>query len=472
MKQFDYSFTSESVSAGHPDKVADQISDAILDAYLAQDPHAKVACECLITTNHLTIAGEVTSTADVDPIAIAKEVLERIGYNDSAIGFNWKTAFYQNLLHQQSREINDSVADGGAGDQGLMFGYATSEGPNLMPLPIWLAHQLMRKHQELRDSGKYPFLLPDAKSQVTVDYNINTPVGISKVVLSAQHTPDIKQEDLRKFIIAEIIEPVIADYKGDSETEYLVNPSGSFTIGGPHGDTGLTGRKIIVDTYGGKCPHGGGAFSGKDPSKVDRSAAYMARYIAKTLVAQGYAKECTIQLAYAIGHNQPLSVHVNTHGTSNQHADTRLALAVRAVFDLSPNGIINELGLKQPIYSQTAINGHFGHLDFPWEKVSSDKADRLREYFETGYGTDLRNKEWKKLLAASSLDKLIENFNREVRVPASSSARFEYIILLVDEIKNRGIDISCITGENNSIRLSKKVKIVNNTLQFSERNNL
>lgn len=466
MNLFNHSFTSESVSAGHPDKVADQLSDAILDAYLAQDPDAKVACECLITTNHLTIAGEVTSSAVVDPVAIAKEVLERIGYNDSATGFNWKTAFFQNLLHQQSKEINDSVIDGGAGDQGLMFGYATSEGPNLMPLPIWLAHELMRKHRVLRDSGKYPFLLPDAKSQVTVDYNINIPVGISKVVLSAQHTPDIKQEDLQKFIIDEIIEPVIAQYKGDSETEYLINPSGSFTIGGPHGDTGLTGRKIIVDTYGGKCPHGGGAFSGKDPSKVDRSAAYMARYIAKILVANGYAKECTIQLAYAIGHDQPLSVHINTHGTSNQHADTRLALAIRSVFDLSPNGIINELGLKQPIYSKTAINGHFGHLDFPWEKVSTEKADRLREYFETGYGSGLRNEEWKKLLAASSEDGLLEKFNKEVRVPASSSARFEYIILLVDEFKNRGIDISCITGENQSIRLSKKVAVVNNVMHF------
>lgn len=465
MNLFNHSFTSESVSAGHPDKVADQISDAILDAYLAKDPDAKVACECLITTNHLTIAGEVTSSAVVDPIAIAKDVLDRIGYNDSAIGFNWKTAFYQNLLHQQSKEINASVIDGGAGDQGLMFGYATSEGPNLMPLPIYLAHELIRKHQQLRDSGNYPFLLPDAKSQVTVDYKLNTPIGISKVVLSSQHTPDISQEDLRAFIIREIIKPVIANYKGESETEYFVNPSGSFTIGGPHGDTGLTGRKIIVDTYGGKCPHGGGAFSGKDPSKVDRSAAYMARWIAKLIVSAGLAKECTIQLSYAIGHDQPLSVHVDTHGTSLHHVDSRLALAVRSVFDLSPKGIINALQLKRPIYSTTAVHGHFGNNDYPWENIDAKKLNQLKEYFDRDFGVENRREEWKKILAEKTNQELVDSFNREVNSNASASARFEYIILLVDELKNRGIDISFITGENNSIKLSRKITIVENKLE-------
>ena len=465
MNLFNHSFTSESVSAGHPDKVADQISDAILDAYLAKDPDAKVACECLITTNHLTIAGEVTSSAVVDPIAIAKDVLDRIGYNDSAIGFNWKTAFYQNLLHQQSKEINASVIDGGAGDQGLMFGYATSEGPNLMPLPIYLAHELIRKHQQLRDTGNYPFLLPDAKSQVTVDFKLNTPIGISKVVLSSQHTPDISQEDLRAFIIREIIEPVIANYKGESETEYFVNPSGSFTIGGPHGDTGLTGRKIIVDTYGGKCPHGGGAFSGKDPSKVDRSAAYMARWIAKLIVSAGLAKECTIQLSYAIGHDQPLSVHVDTHGTSLHHVDSRLALAVRSVFDLSPKGIINALQLKRPIYSATAVHGHFGNNDYPWENVDDEKINQLKEYFDNDFGTEKRNNEWKKTLTEKTNQELVDSFNREVNSNASASARFEYIIVLVDEFKNRGIDVSFITGENNSIKLSRKITIVETKLE-------
>ena len=465
MNLFNHSFTSESVSAGHPDKVADQISDAILDAYLAQDPDAKVACECLITTNHLTIAGEVTSSAIVDPIAIAKQVLERIGYNDSATGFNWETAFYQNLLHQQSKEINDSVIDGGAGDQGLMFGYATSEGPNLMPLPIYLAHELIRKHQELRDTGNYPFLLPDAKSQVTVDYKLNSPIGVSKVVFSAQHTPDITQEFLHEFIIREIINPVIAKYKGESETEYFINPSGSFTIGGPHGDTGLTGRKIIVDTYGGKCPHGGGAFSGKDPSKVDRSAAYMARWIAKLIVSAELAKECTIQLSYAIGHDQPLSVHVDTHGTSLHHVDSRLALAVRSVFDLSPKGIINELQLKRPIYSPTAVHGHFGNLDYPWENLETDKLDQLREYFSKDFGGEKRRNEWKKILSSYDAQNLVDSFNREVNSRASASARFEYIILLVDEFKNRGIDVSIITGDNNSIKLNQKVTLVDNALQ-------
>jgi len=466
MNLFNHSFTSESVSAGHPDKVADQLSDAILDAYLAQDPDAKVACECLITTNHLTIAGEVTSSAVVDPIAIAKEVLERIGYNDSAIGFNWKTAFFQNLLHQQSKEINDSVIDGGAGDQGIMFGYATSEGPNLMPLPIYLAHQLIRKHQDLRDTHNYPFLLPDAKSQVTVDYKLNSPIGVSKIVFSAQHTPDITQEFLHEFIIREIIEPVIAKYKGESETEYFINPSGSFTIGGPHGDTGLTGRKIIVDTYGGKCPHGGGAFSGKDPSKVDRSAAYMARWIAKLIVSLGLAKECTIQLSYAIGHDQPLSVHVDTHGTSLYYLDSRLALAVRSVFDLSPKGIIKELKLKRPIYSQTAVHGHFGNLDYPWESTATEKIDQLREYFRDDYGRDVRTKEWKKILAGFTIEDIVDSFNREVRSRASTGTRFEFIILLKDEFKNRGIDICCITGKYGAIKLDQKVRVVNNALQL------
>jgi S-adenosylmethionine synthetase len=363
-----YLFTSESVSEGHPDKVADQISDAILDAYLKQDPNSKVACECLITTGQLIIAGEITSTAEVDAVSIAKEVIRDIGYTHSEYGFDCNTAAYINLLHQQSPEINSSVIDGGAGDQGLMFGYATNETKELMPLPIILAHKIMERQSELRKNGTLEWLLPDAKSQVTVRYENEVPVSIDTVVVSTQHKANVTQETIRREVINQIILPVINEYIKDSKPEFLINPSGSFTIGGPHGDTGLTGRKIIVDTYGGSCPHGGGAFSGKDPSKVDRSAAYAARYVAKHIVASGLADRCTVQLSYAIGVAEPTSIYVNTHGTGKTDDESIIA-KIRKVFDLTPNGITKTLNLRQPIYLKTASYGHFGRIGFPWEEL-------------------------------------------------------------------------------------------------------
>jgi S-adenosylmethionine synthetase len=363
-----YLFTSESVSEGHPDKVADQISDAILDAYLKQDPNSKVACECLITTGQLIIAGEITSTATVDAVSIAKQVIRDIGYTNSEYGFDCNTAAYINLLHQQSPEINSSVIDGGAGDQGLMFGYATNETKELMPLPIILAHKIMERQSELRKNGTLDWLLPDAKSQVTVRYENEVPVAIETVVVSTQHKANVTQETIRREVIHQIILPVINEYIKDSKPEFLINPSGSFTIGGPHGDTGLTGRKIIVDTYGGSCPHGGGAFSGKDPSKVDRSAAYAARYVAKHIVASGLADRCTVQLSYAIGVAEPTSIYVNTHGTGKKDDESIIA-KIRKVFDLTPNGITKTLNLRQPIYLKTASYGHFGRNGFPWEEL-------------------------------------------------------------------------------------------------------
>ena len=361
-------FTSESVSEGHPDKLADQVSDAVLDAYLAQDPDAKVACECLVTTGQLILAGEITSSAHVDGVAVAREVVRSIGYDDPAIGFDCANARYLNLLHEQSREINRSVSVGGAGDQGLMFGYASSESPTLMPIPIHIAHRLMERQAELRKGGTIDWLLPDAKSQVTVLYVDDKPVEVTKVVLSTQHRPGVGNEEIHRRVISEIIEPVIDACLPGSQPEYLINPSGSFTIGGPHGDTGLTGRKIIVDTYGGSCPHGGGAFSGKDPSKVDRSAAYMARYIARHLVAAGLADRATVQLSYAIGVAEPTSVYVHTEGTGRV-SDTEIERRVEKCFDLTPAGIVETLRLKRPIYRPTAAYGHFGRPGLPWEET-------------------------------------------------------------------------------------------------------
>ena len=377
MSNTHFHFTSESVSEGHPDKVADQISDAILDAYLIRDANAKVACECLITTGQLVIAGEVTSTAHVDAIAIAKEVIKNIGYTNASIGFDYEKAGYINLLHEQSPEINFSVADGGAGDQGLMFGYACNETIELMPLPITLSHKLVERQSQLRKNGKIDWLLPDAKSQVTVLYENDKPVRVETIVLSTQHKPDVTQEKIREVVIEQIIKPVIKNYLNGSLPEYLINPSGSFTIGGPHGDTGLTGRKIIVDTYGGSCPHGGGAFSGKDPSKVDRSAAYAARYVAKHIVASAIADRCTVQLSYAIGIAKPTSVYINTHGTG-KISDESIADKINQLFDLTPNGIINTLKLKQPIYFQTAAYGHFGKADLPWEVLNESILKQLQ----------------------------------------------------------------------------------------------
>jgi len=369
-------FTSESVSEGHPDKVADQISDAILDACLRQDANAKVACECLITTGQLVIAGEITSNAHVDAVSIAKNVIKRIGYTNAEYGFDYNTAAYINLLHEQTPEINLAVSDGGAGDQGLMFGYACNETPELMPLPIILAHRMMEKQSELRKNGSLEWLLPDAKSQVTVQYVNGKPVKVDTVVLSTQHKANVSQETIRAEVIKRIIEPVINAYLPGSTPTYLINPSGSFTIGGPHGDTGLTGRKIIVDTYGGSCPHGGGAFSGKDPSKVDRSAAYAARYVAKHIVAAGLATKCTIQISYAIGISAPTSVFVDTQG-SGIIADEIIEQKIHHLFNLTPDGISKALQLKQPIYEQTASYGHFGKSNLPWEKLNENIIAQL-----------------------------------------------------------------------------------------------
>ena len=377
MTKHTYQFTSESVSAGHPDKVADQISDAILDAYLAQDPNAKVACECIITTGLLIVAGEVTSTAKVDHTVIAQKVLERIGYNNDAVGFNYHTAEIRNVIHTQSPEIFNSVVDGGAGDQGIMFGHACNDTPALMPLAITLSHEIVRKLHELREENVLPWLRPDAKSQVTVTYDENGPVSVDKVVVSTQHSEDISQADLHAAVIHHALEPILREWIKIKQPEYLINPSGSFIIGGPQGDTGLTGRKIVVDTYGGSCPHGGGAFSGKDPSKVDRSASYAARYIAKHLVASGVLTKCNVQLSYAIGVSEPTSIHIESFGT--HRCDLNLLVsAICDLFPVQPKAIIEAFGLKRPIYQPTASYGHFGNVDYPWEVLDSAKIQALR----------------------------------------------------------------------------------------------
>ncbi len=368
MSKTSYLFTSESVSEGHPDKIADQVSDAILDAYLTQDPDAKVACECLITTGNLIIAGEVSSTAHVDVVQVAQKLIRLIGYNDEEVGFNAATATYTNLLHEQSREIRSGVLDGGAGDQGLVFGYACQESPELLPLPLVLAHGIVKRQAELRKNGKLPWLRPDAKSQVTLRYEDGQPVGVEKIVFSTQHSPEIDLPTLRAEAIEQIILPVIEPYFPDSNPEFLINPAGSFIVGGPHGDTGLTGRKIIVDTYGGSSPHGGGAFSGKDATKVDRSGAYAARYVAKHVVAAGLASRCTVQISYAIGVAEPTSVHLDTHGTGSI-PDSVILSKIGSAFELTPKGIIRTLGLKRPIYQQTAAYGHFGKPQLPWEQI-------------------------------------------------------------------------------------------------------
>ena len=372
-----FQFTSESVSAGHPDKVADQISDAILDAYLTLDPLSKVACECLITTNVLVIAGEVTSHAKIDPVDIAKTVLKDIGYDNDAVGFNCDKAIIQNVMHTQSSEIFDCVVDGGAGDQGIMFGHACRDTDELMPLAIMLSHQIVKKLHELRKDKTLPWLRPDAKSQVTLTYENGVPVSVDTVVVSTQHDESISQEDIRTAVIEKVIEPILGEWIKDKKPEYLINPSGSFTIGGPHGDTGLTGRKIVVDTYGGSCPHGGGAFSGKDPSKVDRSAAYAARYIAKHLVASGLMDKCTVQLSYAIGVSEPTSIHIESYNTHRCDLST-LVKVVYDLFPVKPNQIIEVFQLRRAIYAQTAAYGHFGNDNFPWEVINETIIDTLK----------------------------------------------------------------------------------------------
>jgi S-adenosylmethionine synthetase len=377
-------FTSESVSMGHPDKMCDQISDAVLDAMLEQDPMSRVACETLTTTGMVLLAGEVTTKAEVEFPALVRDVVRFIGYTSSGMGFDADTCAVQVALGKQSPDISQGVTEGeglhkeqGAGDQGMMFGYACDETPELMPAPIRLAHRLIERHRELFETNKLPYLRPDAKSQVTVEYAGDKPVRISAIVLSTQHDPDVSYDNLRTDVIEQLIRVALPANWIDDKTVMHVNPTGRFVVGGPMGDAGLTGRKIIVDTYGGMGRHGGGAFSGKDPSKVDRSAAYAARWVAKNLVAAGVARRAEVQLAYAIGVAEPISIRVDTFGTSPHDFD-RLEKLVREHFDLTPRGIIEALDLRRPIYRATAYHGHFGREDqgFPWEETS--RAEALR----------------------------------------------------------------------------------------------
>jgi S-adenosylmethionine synthetase len=370
-------FTSESVTEGHPDKIADQISDAVLDAVLEQDPTGRVACEVLVTTGICVVSGEITTTCYVDVPRIARQTIEHVGYTDAAFGFDSKTCGVLNTIQSQSPDIAMGVDTGGAGDQGLMFGFACDETEELMPLPIMLSHKLARRLSDVRRSGELDFLRPDGKTQVTVEYVDGKPDRIDAIVVSTQHHDTIETEELRTKIRKHVIDAVIPQNMVDSETKYHINPTGRFVIGGPHGDTGLTGRKIIVDTYGGMGRHGGGAFSGKDPTKVDRSACYMARYIAKNIVAAGLATRTEVQLAYAIGVAEPVSVNVNTFGTGTT-PDDHIVELIRANFPLTPRGIIDHLKLRRPIYQKTAAFGHFGRTEstFSWE--ATDKAEILR----------------------------------------------------------------------------------------------
>jgi len=378
-----YLFTSESVSEGHPDKVADQISDAVLDAILAQDKTSRVAAETLVKDNMVVLAGEITTGARVNFSEVVRKTVKRIGYNDPTIGFDTHTCTVIVAYGEQSKDIAQGVDEGkgldldqGAGDQGLMFGYACDETPQLMPLPIYLAHRLVERQSELRRDGRLPWLRPDAKSQVTIKYVDSKPDSIETVVLSTQHQPGLTHKQIEEAVIEQIIKPVLPKNLIKGQIKYLVNPTGSFEIGGPKGDCGLTGRKIIVDTYGGSAPHGGGAFSGKDPSKVDRSAAYAARYVAKNIVAAGLATKCLVQVSYAIGVARPTSVMVTTHGTGKL-SDEKLSELVQRHFDLRPKGIIQMLDLLRPIYEKTAAYGHFGRdePEFTWE--AADKARAL-----------------------------------------------------------------------------------------------
>ncbi|MEO3947258.1 methionine adenosyltransferase [Gorillibacterium sp. CAU 1737] len=387
-------FTSESVTEGHPDKICDQISDAVLDAFLEADPNARVACEVSVATGLVLVIGEITSRADyVDISAIVRNTIKEIGYTRAKYGFDYKTCAVLTSLNEQSADIAQGVNQAlearegkmtdaeiealGAGDQGLMFGYATNETPELMPMPIALAHRLARRLSEVRKNETLPYLRPDGKTQVTVEYEGDKPVRVDTIVVSTQHAPEISLEQIQKDIKEHVIAPVVPAEFLDEATQYFINPTGRFVIGGPQGDAGLTGRKIIVDTYGGYARHGGGAFSGKDPTKVDRSAAYAARYVAKNIVAAGLADKCEIQLAYAIGVARPVSISVDTFGTGKV-SDEKIVQVIRDNFDLRPAGIIKELGLRAPIYKQTAAYGHFGRtdVDLPWERT--DKADKLK----------------------------------------------------------------------------------------------
>lgn len=372
-----YLFTSESVTEGHPDKISDQISDAVLDAALSVDPTARVACETLVTTGLVVVAGEITTNAVIDYSRVAREAIRDIGYTRAKYGFDCDTCAVLSALDRQSPDIAMGVDTGGAGDQGLMFGFACNETPELMPLPIQLAHLLARRLSEVRKSGELPYLRPDGKSQVTVEYRDGRPFRLEAVVISSQHDPNVSNEQLRGEILDKVIKHTVSPELLDKDTKYHINPTGRFVTGGPQGDAGVTGRKIIVDTYGGYAPHGGGAFSGKDPTKVDRSAAYMARYVAKNIVAAGLADRCQVQLAYAIGVAEPVSVSIDSFGTG-RISDAAISKLVRNNFELTPRGIIESLNLRRPIYKATAAYGHFGRNEegFTWEKA--DKAEALR----------------------------------------------------------------------------------------------
>ena len=374
-------FTSESVSEGHPDKLCDQISDAILDECLRQDKYSRVACECFVTTNLLVIGGEITTNAKVDYEAVARDVMRRIGYTAEDLGIDADTCEIKVVMDTQSSDIalGTNVEVGGAGDQGIMFGYATNETETYMPLPISMAHELVRYASELRHNGTFKHARPDMKSQVTIDYTDENNPKVDTILMSIQHDPDFNEEEFKTFIKEKIMKEVVRKHHMNEDYKVFINPTGRFVIGGPHGDTGLTGRKIIVDTYGGMARHGGGAFSGKDPSKVDRSAAYISRYIAKNIVAAGLCDRIEIQLSYAIGIKDPTSVHVDTYGTGKV-ADEVILDAIKKEFDLTPQGIINTLDLLNPIYGATAAYGHFGRTDveFPWEKLN--KVEDLKKY--------------------------------------------------------------------------------------------
>lgn len=380
----EFLFTSESVSEGHPDKLADQVSDSILDAILEQDPTARVAAETLANTGLIVLAGEITTTANVDYIKVAREAIKRIGYDNGDYGIDYKSCAVMVAYDKQSPDIaqgvdnaNDDPLDQGAGDQGLMFGYAVNETPQLMPLPIWLSHRIMERQAQLRKDGRLPWLRPDAKAQVTLQYVDGKPYKIDTVLVSTQHAPEMTLDAIREATIEEIIKPLLPQELIKGDIKYLVNPTGRFVVGGPQGDCGLTGRKIIVDTYGGAAPHGGGAFSGKDPSKVDRSAAYAGRYVAKNIVAAGLADKCMVQMSYAIGVAQPTSIMIDTYGTG-KISDDKLTALVREHFDLRPKGIVQMLDLLRPIYTKTAAYGHFGRdePEFTWE--TTDKAAALK----------------------------------------------------------------------------------------------
>ncbi|MGC8863487.1 MAG: methionine adenosyltransferase [Armatimonadota bacterium] len=371
-------FSSESVTEGHPDKLADQISDAVLDAILEQDPMGRVACEALLTTGLVIVAGEITTRAYVEIPDIVRRTLEQVGYTRAKFGFDFQTCGVLTAIQAQSPDIALGVDTGGAGDQGMMFGFACDETPELMPMPIMLAHKLARRLAAVRKEGDIPYLRPDGKTQVTVQYEQGVPVRIDKVVLSTQHQPNIPQSTIRADMIEHVIKPVLPPDMVDAKTEYFINPTGAFSVGGPQADTGLTGRKIIVDTYGGMAKHGGGCFSGKDPTKVDRSAAYMMRYVAKNIVAAGLAKKCEIQIAYAIGKAEPMGIMVDTWRT-NAIPEEKIGELVLKYFDLTPRGIIDKLDLRRPIYKQVAAYGHFGRtdLDVPWEEI--DMAEVLKK---------------------------------------------------------------------------------------------